>query len=56
MDAEQIGKLKPELAGFLAEFNHCFARCDTRAHFPKYIEGQLSDLPRKSVSFVKITW
>ena len=49
MDAEQIGKLKPELAGFLAEFNDCFARCDTRAHFPKYIEGQLSDLPRKSV-------
>ena len=27
MDAEQIGKLKPELAGFLAEFNDCFARC-----------------------------
>lgn len=49
MDAEQIRQLRPVLLGFLAEFHDCFARCDTRAHFPKYIEGQLSDLPRKSV-------
>lgn len=49
MDAEQIRELKPELLGFLAEFDDCFGRCDTRAHFPKYVEGQLSDLPRKSV-------
>jgi SRSO17 transposase len=49
MDADQICKLRPELARFLAEFEDCFSRRDTRAHFPKYIEGQLSDLPRKSV-------
>jgi SRSO17 transposase len=49
MDAEQIRRLKPELARFLGEFADCFARCDTRGHFPKYVEGQLSDLPRKSV-------
>ncbi len=49
MDAEQIGKLRPELARFLGEFADCFSRRDTRAHFPKYIEGQLSDLSRKSV-------
>src|SRR5262245_29363424 len=49
MDAEQIRQLKPELLGFLAEFADCFGRCDTRAHFPKYVEGQLSDIPRKSV-------
>ena len=49
MDAEQIRELKPELLGFLAEFDDCFGRCDTRSHFPKYVEGQLSDLPRKSV-------
>ena len=49
MDAEQIGELKPELLGYLAEFNDCFGRRDTRAHFPEYVEGQLSDLPRKSV-------
>lgn len=49
MDAERIGQLRPELLGFLSEFEDCFARRDTRAHFPKYVEGQLSDLPRKSV-------
>jgi SRSO17 transposase len=49
MDAEQIRQLRPELLGFLAEFDDCFARRDTRAHFPRYVEGQLSDLPRKSV-------
>jgi SRSO17 transposase len=49
MDAQQIRELKPELQGFLAEFHDCFGRRDTRAHFPKYIEGQLSDLTRKSV-------
>ena len=49
MDAEQIRELRPQLLEFLAEFNDCFARRDTRAHFPRYVEGQLSDLPRKSV-------
>jgi SRSO17 transposase len=49
MDAEQIGGLRPQLLAFLAEFDDCFGRRDTRAHFPKYVEGQLSDLPRKSV-------
>jgi SRSO17 transposase len=49
MDADQICLLRPELTSFLAEFEDCFSRRDTRAHFPKYIEGQLSDLSRKSV-------
>jgi SRSO17 transposase len=49
MDAEQIRQLRPRLVGFLSEFNDCFARKDTRAHLPVYVEGQLSDLPAKSV-------
>src|ERR1041384_2609805 len=49
MDADQIRELKAELLGFVAEFDDCFGRRDTRAHFPRYVEGQLSDLPRKSV-------
>ncbi|MCA9236980.1 MAG: IS701 family transposase [Planctomycetales bacterium] len=48
MDAEQIRRLKPELTGYLHEFDDCFARRDTRAHFPRYVEGQLSELPGKS--------
>lgn len=48
MDADQIRRLKPELTRYLHEFDDCFARRDTRAHFPIYVEGQLSELPAKS--------
>lgn len=49
MDAQEIRKLKPMLRVYLNQFDDCFGRKDTRAHFPKYVEGQLSDLERKSV-------
>jgi SRSO17 transposase len=49
MDAEQIQRLEPQLVDFLDRFGNCFARRDTRAHFPVYVRGQLSELPRKSV-------
>lgn len=49
MDAEQIRRLEPLLADFFKRFDDCFARRDTRAHFPVYVRGQLSELPRKSV-------
>ena len=48
MDADQIRRLKPELTRYLQEFDDCFARRDTRAHFPVYVAGQLSELPGKS--------
>jgi SRSO17 transposase len=48
MDANQIRRLRPELTRYLKQFDDCFERRDTRAHFPVYIEGQLSDLPAKS--------
>jgi SRSO17 transposase len=48
MDAQQIRQLKPMLRNYLGEFDDCFARKDTRAHLSKYVEGQLSDLSRKS--------
>ncbi|MCI0353434.1 MAG: IS701 family transposase, partial [Acidobacteria bacterium] len=41
--------MKPKLTEFLARFDDCFPRRDTREHLPVYVEGQLSDLPRKSV-------
>ena len=49
MDAKQIRELRPRLRRYLQRFDDCFARKDTRGHLPKYVEGQLSDLPRKSV-------
>ncbi len=49
MDAAQIRRLRPLLGRYLACFDDCFDRGDTRAHLPVYVRGQLSDLPRKSV-------
>ena len=49
MDAKQIRRLKPKLSRYLKQFADCFGRKDTRAHMPTYVEGQLSNLPRKSV-------
>jgi SRSO17 transposase len=49
MDAQQIRGLRPMLGRFLKRFDDCFARKDTRAHLSVYVEGQLSDLERKSV-------
>ncbi len=49
MDAEQIRRLEPMLAEYLDGFADCFERRDTRAHFPVYVRGQLSELTRKSV-------
>jgi SRSO17 transposase len=49
MDAEQIRNLKPRLSEYLARFDDCFQRRDTREHLTVYVNGQLSDLPQKSV-------
>ena len=49
MDVREIRELDPLLRGYLAQFDDCFARKDTRAHLPIYIRGQLSNLERKSV-------
>jgi SRSO17 transposase len=48
MDAEQIRLLRPELRKYLQRFDDCFLRSDTRGHLSVYVEGQLSDLPRKN--------
>lgn len=48
MDADQIRQLKPMLTRYLKRFDDCFARKDTRAHLPVYVEGQLSELNEKS--------
>jgi SRSO17 transposase len=49
MDVGDIRRLDPLLREYLAQFDDCFARKDTRAHLPTYIRGQLSNLERKSV-------
>ena len=49
MDANVIMKIKPELTEFLRRFDDCFGRVTTRRYLGIYIEGQLGDLPRKSI-------
>jgi SRSO17 transposase len=49
MDAEQIRRLQPMLTAYLKRFDDCFAQRKTRKHLAVYVEGQLSDLERKSV-------
>jgi SRSO17 transposase len=49
MDVDQIRALKPRLDEFLARFDDCFDRCDTREHLAVYVNGQLSDLAQKSL-------
>lgn len=49
MDATEIRQLQPRLDTYLNEFADCFPRQDSSKHFPRYVSGQLSTLPRKSV-------
>lgn len=49
MDVQQIKGLGRELKKFLNRFGDCFARSEPREHLRTYVQGQLSDLPRKSV-------
>ena len=49
MDVKTIMRIKPELTRFLHQFDDCFGRITTRRYLNLYVEGQLSDLPRKSI-------
>jgi SRSO17 transposase len=49
MTVGEIEALGPALDGYLGEFGDCFGRVEPRGHPRTYVEGQLSDLPRKSV-------
>ena len=49
MDAKAIEELRSRLRRFLDEFADCFGRREPAEHFQTYVQGQLSDLPRKSI-------
>ena len=49
MDVKRIKNMGKELKTFLAEFDDCFARSESRERLRNYIGGQVSDLPRKSI-------
>lgn len=50
MNAKELRRLKPMLQDYLKRFDDCFSREGTRGHLPVYVEGQLSDLPEKTLA------
>jgi SRSO17 transposase len=48
MDVAKIRRVGRGLEAYLAEFSDCFGRCDTESYLEVYVEGQHSDLQRKS--------
>ncbi len=49
MDVQEIKGMGRELETFLSEFDDCFGRSEPREHLRTYVQGQLSNLPRKSI-------
>ena len=49
MDVEQIKGIGRKLSKFLDQFGGCFGRSEPREHLRTYVQGQLSNLPRKSI-------
>lgn len=49
MDIKDIKNMSKHLNKFLAQFDDCFSRSESRQNLKTYVKGQLSDLPRKSI-------
>jgi SRSO17 transposase len=49
MEVHQIRDPERALPRFLEEFSDCFGWCDTRRYLGVYVDGQMSELQRKSV-------
>jgi SRSO17 transposase len=49
MDVQEIKGMGRQLERFLSEFDDCFGRSEPRDHLRTYVQGQLSNLPRKSI-------
>ena len=49
MEAREIAGLGKELVEYLSEFRDCFGRSEPREHLREYVQGQSSNLHRKSI-------
>jgi len=54
MTADEILELRPRIEQFLRLFDECFVDDGTRHHLRVYVQGQLSNLPRKSVEPIAV--
>ena len=55
MDVHQIKRMGRQLKKFLSEFDDCFGRSEPREHLRTYVQGQLSNLPRKSIEPIALS-
>ena len=49
MDVRVINTMGRQLKKFLRQFDDCFSRSEPRENLQRYVQGQLSDLERKSI-------
>lgn len=56
MDAQAIEALRTRLGSFLQEFDDCFARHEPADHLRTYMQGQFSNLPRKSIEPIALNF
>ena len=54
MTLKQIAALGRQLTSFLALFADCFGRCDARRLLRVYVQGQLSNLHRKTAEAIAL--
>lgn len=54
LSAKDIGRLGKVLGQFLLRFEDCFARAEGRALMLAYVQGLLSDVPRKNVEAIAL--
>jgi SRSO17 transposase len=55
MDVQKIKGMGRQLRRFLGEFDDCFGRSEPREHLRTYVQGQLSNLPRKSIEPIALS-
>ncbi len=55
MNVQEIKGMGRQLKKFLSEFDDCFGRSEPREHLRTYVQGQLSNLPRKSIEPIALS-
>jgi len=55
MDVQPIEGMGRPLGKFLSEFEDCFGRSEPREHLRTYVQGQLSNLARKSIEPIALS-
>ena len=55
MNVQEIKGMGRQLKKFLSEFDDCFGRSEPPEHLRTYVQGRLSNLPRKSIEPIALS-